>query len=81
MISSMTAAEQKELQEMHDGLFGPGSQRVRATNQLPEAAQTNQLGQAAQTNQLAQNNRFGQRGGTNGSVAASAGKFAGRARN
>jgi hypothetical protein len=53
---AMTAAEKKELQEVHDGLFGPG-QRV--------AAQTNQFVQRPQTNQFAQNNQFGQRGQTN----------------
>ncbi|HWN96475.1 MAG TPA: DUF1592 domain-containing protein [Methylomirabilota bacterium] len=48
----MTAAQKKELQEVHDGLFGPGAPVVSETNAV------------AQTNQFARN-QFGQRGGTN----------------
>ncbi|HMJ89809.1 MAG TPA: DUF1592 domain-containing protein, partial [Candidatus Acidoferrum sp.] len=43
---AMTAAERKELQEVHDGLFGP--QRVQAT----QTNQVAQRGQSAQTNQF-----------------------------
>jgi hypothetical protein len=50
---TMTAAQKKELQEVHDGLFGPGAQAVVLTNAV------------AQTNQFARNNQFGQRRGTN----------------
>jgi len=54
---AMTAAQKKELQEVHDGLFGPGAQAAAPTNAVA----------LVQTNQLAQNNQFGQgpRGGTN----------------
>lgn len=52
---AMTSAQKKELQEVHDGLFGPGAS-------APVAAPTNAV---AQTNLLAQNGPFGQRGGTN----------------
>ncbi|HTD66893.1 MAG TPA: DUF1592 domain-containing protein, partial [Candidatus Limnocylindria bacterium] len=43
---AMTAAEKKELQEVHDGLFGPGTPRVQAapTNQLAQAGRTNRFG-------------------------------------
>jgi len=47
---AMTAAEKKELQQVHDGLFGPGTQPVQAT----------------QTNQLAQGNRTNRFGGFRG---------------
>lgn len=43
--AGMTAAEKKELQQVHDGLFGPGTQPVQAT-------QTNQLAQTGRTNRF-----------------------------
>jgi hypothetical protein len=42
---AMTAAEKKELQQVHDGLFGPGTQPVQTT-------QTNQLAQTGRTNRF-----------------------------
>lgn len=41
--TAMTAAEKKELQEVHDGLFGPGVQRVQ-TDRTNALARTNQFG-------------------------------------
>ncbi len=46
---AMTAAEKKELQQVHDGLFGPGIQVAAQTNAV---APNNQFGQRGGTNRF-----------------------------